>query len=62
MRMRTLWLILTVTLLAGCADWDNRGSYPYVRPGEKGTPSDRTGGALPNPVPDPAYPPHEAAK
>ena len=60
--MRILLLILTMALLAGCTDWDNRGRYPYVRPGEKGTPSDRTGGALPNQVPDPADPPHEATK
>jgi hypothetical protein len=60
--MRILLLLLTMLLLAGCTDWDNRGSYPYVRPSEKGTPSDRTGGALPNAVADPAYPPHEAAK
>jgi hypothetical protein len=48
MNARRMWkilLLLTVTMLTGCMDWNNRNGDPYVKPGEKGTPSDRTGGA-----------------
>jgi hypothetical protein len=38
-------LVLTAVLLAGCTDWNNRDGNPYLKPGEKGTPADRTGGA-----------------
>jgi hypothetical protein len=56
--MRVALLVLTLALLSGCgAGFYNPGPDPYVQAGDKGSPSDRTGGARPDQVPDPAYPP-----
>jgi hypothetical protein len=56
-----LSIALGVAFLSGCgAGWYNRGTYPYISPSDPGTPADRTGGARPGKVQDPAYPPRES--
>jgi hypothetical protein len=61
--MKISMLLLIAALLCGCgAGWYNPGKYPYVSANDQGTPSDRTGGARAEKVPDPAYPPPESAK
>jgi hypothetical protein len=41
--------------LCGCGSWYNPED-PYLKPGENGTPADRTGGALPGDEHKPLYP------
>jgi hypothetical protein len=47
--------VLGLVMLSGCGGWYNPEN-PYLQPSENGTPSDRTGGALPNNERKPLYP------
>jgi hypothetical protein len=48
-------VVFGFVVLCGCGSWYNPQN-PYLKPGENGTPSDRTGGALPGDEHKPLYP------
>jgi hypothetical protein len=54
--VRMIVVVLGLAVLSGCgASWYNPED-PYLKSGSDGTPSDRTGGALPDKERKPLYP------